>query len=290
MKKNCFFLLILCIYGIGCVSDNATQPTVLASTVKAEELKNRRQEILTTENITQRVNKIKKIYDEYPKHTEKEFIINYREDFLSQKKYLDIFMQSGEIKDNLNCFVNSDSAYFSDECILVRRKLAPSKVGNFDYNALLPEGHKILTDDDFINLLSVDFYFGVDIDDNGTTKTSCDVHAGEWTSVEINNCNKNVEKYIADRVMGKLPLCRNVAKKDFENLFNITSMFAMTVSPLGVRFQSEEFGVYSPYTECTKVDELHSDELKFEIEHECIMGNIDKEHKQKCNKILKLFK
>ncbi|MBR4507228.1 MAG: hypothetical protein IKP24_01705 [Alphaproteobacteria bacterium] len=290
MKKSYLILLAGTIGVCGCAFDTTPQDTRTEHEINLEEAQQKREKILATTDIMERISKIEEVYNyEMPPYSEKSNTF-YRNgdirDMPRQCTYLEVFMQSGEFKDNLKCFCapvyEEDN---SDECILARRNLKPNELGNFDYASLFPEGHKINSIEAYKDLLGArryyyDMYYEV-----------CET-SQKYTSYEKENCKNNIKQYITDKVMGTLKSCKDVAPIAYKELFTVTDediqaakMSSALLSNFGFNTKKE-----SEFITAMVEDFRKKEAPEFGYKYMCKMENWENDYKNWISKIVKAAK
>ncbi len=318
MKKFNLFLVLGTLSVLGCTVDSTPQDTRSEREknfdLNIQEAEKDRADILATTDIMERVQKIKNMYGFMPSYDQNSnsFYIDDDKWYSARRAYLKVFMQPGELKDNLDCFTYGDN-YNSDECILARRRIKPNKLNDFDYSALLPEGHKINSIEKFEDLLGAYYYYYDSwdyIDENGKwqhkpTKGQryydnryytyhydgyrCSNDYQQLTSYEIENCKTNIRQYITGKVMGTLKLCKDVAPEAYKGLFTVTDediqaekMSTAIISKLGLATKSD-----AEFTAAMVEDFAKKDAPEFGYRHRCRMENWEKDYKNWLSKVQK---
>ena len=291
MKKT-YLILTLGTLGVcGCAFDTAPKDTRTEHEINLEEAQQKREKILATTDMMERISKINEVYSgKMPIYSEKSnyFYLKDCERCQPRKcEYLEVFMQPGEFKDNLKCFCAPmyEQQDNSDECILARRNLKANELGNFDYASLFPEGHKINNIEAYNDLLGAyryyyDMYYEI-----------CET-SQKYTSYEKENCKNNINQYITDKVMGNLKSCKDVAPKAYKELFTVTDediqavkMSNAMISKLGLNKKSEADFIAS------MVENFRKKEApEFGYKYRCKMENWENDYKNWLSKIEKAAK
>lgn len=100
----------------------------------------------------------------------------------------------------------------SDECILMRRPIKPSKISYFNYKKYIPESTGLKTEDDFINLYkmywalkSTESFISISLLPKYAMRTC--ITRSELTTKEQEQCDQEKENFLKDMASGRAKKC-----------------------------------------------------------------------------------
>lgn len=108
------------------------------------------------------------------------------------------------------CFISSNSYYYSDECILQRRKIPDSKICYFNYKKYMPQTVKISNDDEFLHVLHL--YMGT-----RPAVKNCYSNT-QLTSNERQLCADKINNFIVNYANKTLGDCKKNKSKSYNEL------------------------------------------------------------------------
>lgn len=107
------------------------------------------------------------------------------------------------------CLEDDYNDYHSDNCILYRRNLHPSKVAYFDYKRLLPQDTFVDTDEKFLEM--AEYYKNIK-----ENLEKCSTEGGEKTSQEIQSCKNNLFKPLYQYERFGMKPCMDSAPEEYK--------------------------------------------------------------------------